>query len=252
MLCISGCPQPEPDPVQNPLEGIKITDLASLYPEDVPPQIMFQVFSFEMPAENCYLLQEIFGGLYQRSINFADYQMFQANAILTGFGLPAMWDRIAQKLTQGRAQRMMANALIIFDETGEDIAAVPINYEQTIFYNDAENNVVGRSLHDGALVWNIRARPISSVKGVAQVHIEPVFRRSADMAFSHLGEKTIAEDNEFAFAGFHLNMSAGEFVLLGPEKYQSDRITLSSLFFTVEKDEPAIRLYLIVCTGVSN
>ena len=252
VFCLCGCPEPQPEPVDDPLAGIKIADLASIYPEDVPPQITFQVFSFEMPAANSYLLEQIFGGLYQRPLHFADYEMFQANALLAGFGLPGMWERVGQKLIQGRAQRLMAGALIIFDETGEDIAAVPINYEQTIFYNDAQNNVVGRSLSDGALVWNIRARPISSVKGVAQVQIEPVFRRSVDMALIQLGEKIAPGDNEFAFAGFELNMSLGEFVLFGPSEYQSDQITLSSLFFTLQKDEPVIRLYLIVCTGVSN
>jgi hypothetical protein len=249
-LC--GCTEPQQEPLQDPLAGIKITDLASKNPEQIPPQTTFNVFLFEMPAENSYLIEQIFGGLYQRPIHFADYGMFEANALLAGFGRPGMWERIAQKLVQGKAEKVMMSALIIFDEIGEDIAAVPINSEQTIFYTDAENSVIGRSLSDGVLVWNIRSRPISSVRGVAQVQIEPVSRRSIDMVLARMGKKVSEDKNEFAFAGFELQMSMGDFVLLGPSEYQSDRITLSSLFFTVQRDKPVIRLYLIVCAGVGN
>jgi len=250
LLC--GCTEPQQEPLQDPWADIKITDLASMYPEQIPPEITFNVFLFEMPAENSYLLEQIFGGLYQRPIHFADYEMFEANALLAGFGRPGMWERLAQKLVRANAEKVMMAALIIFDEIGEDIAAVPVNSEQTIFYTDAENNVVGRSLSDGVLVWSIRSRPISSVRGVAQVQIEPVSRRSIDMVLARMGKKVSADKNEFAFAGFELQMSMGDFVLLGPGEYQSDRITLSSLFFTLQRDKPVIRLYLIVCAGVNN
>lgn len=252
VFCLCGCTEPQEEPVQDPLAGVTIADLAPMVTEQIPPQITFHVLLFEMPAENSYLLEEMFGGLYQRTLHFVDYGMFKANALLAGFGRADMWNRVAQKLIQGRAQKMIVGTLIIFDEIGEDIAAVPVSQEQTIFYTDAENNLVGHSLLDGVLVWNVRARPISSVGGVAQVNIEPVFRSSMDMLLAQMGKKNKPDTNEFAFAGFDLQMTIGDFVLLGPAEYQSDQITLSSLFFTPQRDEPVIRLYLIVCTGVGN
>ena len=252
VFCICGCNEPQQEPAPDPLAGITINDLAPTTPEQIPPQITFHVLLFEMPAENSYLIEQIFGGLYQRPIHFVDYGMFQANALLVGFGRTDMWNRVAQKLIQGKAEKMIVGTLIIFDEIGENIAAVPVSHEQTIFYTDAENNLVGHSLLDGFLVWNIRARPFGSVGGVAQVNIEPVFRSGMDILFARVGEKNKPDTNEFAFAGFDLQMTIGDFVILGPAEYQSDQITLSSLFFTPQKDEPVIRFYLIVCTGVGS
>jgi len=88
------------------------------------------------------------------------------------------------------------------------------------------------------------------------------------------------EGNEIVFdvAGFELTMSSGDFVLIGPSQYKQDDITLGSLFFTsrgdfafpipkqnekgeeipgrpaytLRKNVPLIRLFLIACTGVGD
>jgi hypothetical protein len=82
----------------------------------------------------------------------------------------------------------------------------------------------------------------------------------------------------FDFAGFELTMSSGDFVLLGPNQYKQNDITLGNLFFTsrgdfafpmprqdkranedpakpaytLRKDVPLIRLFLIACARVSD
>jgi hypothetical protein len=54
----------------------------------------------------------------------------------------------------------------------------------------------------------------------------------------------------FDSVGLELKMSPGDFLLLGPEKYVSDRMTLSSLFFTGSERRPVIRIFLFVCAGI--
>jgi hypothetical protein len=60
-------------------------------------------------------------------------------------------------------------------------------------------------------------------------------------------------------------MSPGDFVVLGPEKYLSDQTALGGLFFSnpqgsmfFSKTErkppqlkPAVRIFLLVCTGIN-
>jgi hypothetical protein len=251
-LC--GCPQSVQETEPDPLGGIKITDLEPTVPDEIPPQIIFHIYFFEMPAANASHLAQIFGGLYQQQLYFADYRTFEKNGLLAGFGRALMLPKVAKKMSEGEAKRVMMNAVMIFDDVGDDFAAVPINSGQTLFYTNADSNVTGVSFQDGSLVWNLRARPLGTVKGVANVQMEPVFRRNIDLTLARLGKKREKiEQNELGFAGFELNMSEEDFVLLGPSNYQSDKLTLSSLFFTGErKEEPVIRLYLIVCAEVSN
>jgi hypothetical protein len=76
-----------------------------------------------------------------------------------------------------------------------------------------------------------------------------------------------AKLREFPFtsAAFGLRMSPGDFVFLGPKKYVSDQTALGGLFFSKPKGslffgaterkeperKPAIRIFLLVCTGIN-
>ena len=71
---------------------------------------------------------------------------------------------------------------------------------------------------------------------------------------------------DFSSAGFGLKMSPGDFVVLGPDKYISDRSTLGGLFFSkpegslffdktkrkMPKHKPAVRVFVLVCTGIGD
>jgi hypothetical protein len=61
-------------------------------------------------------------------------------------------------------------------------------------------------------------------------------------------------------------MSPGDFVFLGPEKYIEDQTTLGGLFFNKPEgslffgatehkgpeQKPAVRVFLLVCTGIND
>ncbi len=260
------------------IEGIKIGDLSPASSIKLGPQIRFQVLTFEMPVANVPRPKDMFLGLLKSPLHFTDYKAFEANGFCAGFGRSEMWDEIAARLTQAGARNAGTSSLLVFDDKGDDIFFAALGTEQSVFYTTGEGKLVGVNLGAGRLGWQLKARPIPSLRGACEVKLEPVFKRLAGETISRLlGDK---QDSEISFdvAGFELTMSSGDFVLLGPIQYEQNDISLGSLFFqtqadfafpnpeqneeggtisdkrtyTLRKDVRLIRLFLVACTGVSD
>jgi hypothetical protein len=260
------------------IEGIKLGDLAPATAMELPSQITFQVYTFEVPAENAPLPKELLLGLIRSPLHFADYNAFEANGFGAGFGRDEMWDEIAARLTQIRAKNAGTSRLIVFDDKGDDVIFNTLAGERTVFFTTGEGKLVGVSLGGGYLGWRIKAKPIAKLRGAAQVQIQPVFKLPAGNTIARLLGREGENETVFDFAGFELTMSSGDFVLLGPNQYKQDDITLGNLFFTsrgdftfpiprqddraeedpakpaytLRKDVPLIRLFLIACTRVGD
>ena len=105
----------------------------------------------------------------------------------------------------------------------------------------------------------------------------PVFKDNYQPKLEKLVEGLKPRETVFGSAGFGLNMSNEDFILIGPGRYNSEQATLCNSFFTrignyvinepsqyksgsvtmtkqvtVKKDTPMIRLYMIVCVRVGN
>jgi len=260
------------------LGGIKIADLKPAEGMEFPAAINFQIFIFEAPAEKIPSPKEFFLGLIRKPLHFTDYNAFEANDFLAGFGRNEMWDEIASRLARAGARNAGTNRLIVFDDRGDDVIFTTLGVEQSVFYTTGDGKLAGASLGGGQLAWRIKARPIPRLRGASEVEIQPVFRRQVDNTIGRLLGREKRDEIVFDFAGFELTMSSGDFVLLGPSQYKKDDITLSSLFFTsrgnfafpkprqnekgeeipgkpvytLQKDVPLVRFFLIACTRVGD
>jgi hypothetical protein len=257
----AGCGQQRTKPPGPAIEGIKVGDLEPTTQTQLPPQINFQVLAFEVPAENMPSPKPLFLGLIRKPLHFADYKAFEANGFFAGFGRGEMWDEIAARLTQAGARNAGTNRLIVFDDKGDDIIFTTLGVEQTVFYTTGQGKLAGASLGGGQLAWRIKAKPIPRLRGGCEVKLQPVFKRPMGNTVARL-----------------LGREETDFVLIGPSQYKEDDITLSSLFFTsrgdfafpitrrneraeeipgkptytLRKDVPLIRLFLIACTRVGD
>jgi hypothetical protein len=278
VILTGGCKEPRTRPAQVPLEGIKLADLKPAEGMELPAAINFQIFIFEVPAEKIPSPKELFSGLIRKPLHFADYNAFEANGFLAGFGRNEMWDEIAGGLARAGARNAGTNRLMVFDDRGDDVIFTTLGAEQNVFYRTGEGKLAGASLGGGQLAWRIKAQPNPRLRGTSEVEIQPVFRRPVDNTIARLVGREEKDEIVFDFAGFELTMSSGDFVLLGPSEYKEGDITLSSLFFTsrgnfafpaprqdekgeeipgkpvytLQKDVPLVRLYLIVCTRVGD
>jgi hypothetical protein len=280
VILTGGCKEPQTRSAQIPLEGIKLADLEPTTGTfgELGPQINFRVYIFEIPAERLSSPKELFLGLLRKPLHFANRTAFEANGFFVGFGRNEMWDEIAGRLQQLGARNAGTSLLIVFDDKGDDIILKAVDTERPIFYTNSAGKLAGVTLGDGRCALRIKAKPATGRRGTAEVDIQPIFKRSVDTSIARLLGTESKEEIVFDFAGFDLTMSRGDFVLVGPSRYEEDEISLSNLFFaarrdfafavpkqnekgqeapgqpryTLGKNVPLIRLCLIACTGVGD
>jgi len=255
-------------------EQVKIGDLAPSHSGKGPSDqslkaINFNIYVFELPAEKVTALDDVWQMLYRHPLRFNDYTAFVANSFSVGFGEIKMWNRIGGLLDAAGAKRAPSVSLFLSDGRADDLAVARIYREQTISYASVGGSMVGATVGPGRLVLRIRAKKIPGARGVCYVEVHPVFSPPMRSFVPELATRAKAGELVFASAGFGLNMSPGDFFLLGPGEYISDQVSLSSLFFskpegslfypklegrsTLGKPErkPAIRIFMVLCTSIN-
>ena len=277
-IWLTACEQPKRSTAQTALSGIKISDIAPTFSDRLGPEIVFQIFTFEFPAQRVLELERFFENLRLQPLSFANYKAFKANGFSAGFGRGREWNLVAEQLRRTEARETLSNTLIVFDNTGDAIGAVWVDAGQTIFYFGEDGSVGGLSPGMGRLILQLKAEPLPEVRAVAKVVIQPVFRQGMEESLNRLAGIEKIDEKVFSFARFSLKMSDGDFILLGPSEYKKDKTLLSSLFFArrgnfvvrkkppqqekpdvsaednyvLQRNIPLVRMYLIVCMKVGD
>ena len=247
-----GCDEPQRRRSKVPLEGVKITDLIPATRTPVPPQIQFQILTYELPARNAPLLEGLFDELETKPLNFARRPAFSANGFSAGFGNSQIWGKVAERLDYASAVKRSMRSLIVFDDRGDEIIVAPLYEEQSLFYANAAGHLTGTRLGNGRLLWNMRSWPHGQQRGVTEVEFQCLYRPQVQTAVGRLMGREKAGEIAFEFTNFNLRMSGGDFVILGPLGYNPDEITLSSLLFSSPGPDAMVRVYMILCKRVSN
>lgn len=238
-------------------EQVKIGNLAPAHNAERPAArrlktINFNVYIFDLPAENVGALEAVWQSLHTKPLQFNDYEAFGANSFSAGFGQLPIWNEIADLLRAAGAKKAETITLLLSDGRADNIAIAGLAGEQTIFYISTAGSMEGVTVEPGALALRIKAEKIPSERGVCNVHIVPVSSPLIKTPF--LQPNADAKSGEFHFtsAGFRLKISPGEFFLLGPQKYISNQITLGGLLFSKPGRKPAVRIFLFICTGIND
>ena len=245
-------------------QQVKITDLSPLHSvKETETQLLktinFNIYTFEIPAENITVMDSIWEMLYTEPIQFNNYDTFIANSFLVGFGQIQMWNKIADLLRKGNGRKTEVTSLISTDGQSNDVIVSQLQDEHTIFYVSTEGVMEGVAIGPGQLSLRIKARKIAGRRGICRVEVTPVFVSPTLEVIPQLDNNAKSGDFAFASVGFKVNMSPGDFVLIGSRKYHSHQITLDSLFFSTplsainkasSESKPIISLYLIICTDI--
>lgn len=266
-LLLTSCSAPEKsEPIW---QQVKIGDIAPSRQTKRPVSqllktINFDVYIFEIPAENISTLAEVWKILHTKPLRFNDYNAFKANSFSVGFGRGQMWNEIRNLLSAAGAAKAKTVSLLLLNGQANELAVARVPSEQTIFYRSTDAAMEGATIGPGKLALRMKAEKIPGSRGVCNVAAQPVFSPSITSSIPQLAAREKAGNFPFESVGFQLKMSPGDFVFLGPQKYISGQITLSSLFFSkpegslffskTERKPPerkhAVRIFLIVCTGV--
>lgn len=266
-LLLAGCNGEEEVPIW---EQVKIKDLAPI-DKNIQPDaqqlktINFNVYIFEIPADEISAMDKVWPMLYTQPLRFNTPDAFSENSFKVGFGQIPMWNRVASTLRSMNGIEAGTISLLIPDGQSNDVAIAALNEEQTVFYISNKGTMEGATFGRGGLGLRVQADKIPGSRGVCTVRVVPVFSPPIRSRIPLLSGGEATREFLFESAGFRLNISPGDFVLLGPEKYESGQTTLSSLLFSkpegslffneLERKPPehktAVRLFLIVCTSIN-
>jgi hypothetical protein len=266
VFSFSGCTKPEPEiPVW---EKVKIGDLA---PQDggktqqaeLLKMTRLDVHIFEIPADNIDEIDMIRKKLFIRPLQLKDYEAFSANSFLVRFGQVDLWRQTNDWLLGAEGRNLANVSLMLADGEAQTITITGLDRPQPIYYTAADGSKKGANVGPGIFGLRVNADKIPGSRGVCNLVAYPVFSPPMQGAIPQL--KAVGKSREFPFtcAAFGLKMSPGDFVFLAPKEYISDQTALGGLFFSNPRGglffsktkspeyKPAVRIFLLVCTGIN-
>jgi hypothetical protein len=266
VFCLSGCAEPEPElPVW---ETVKIGDLA---PQDggksqkveLLKMTKLEVHIFEIPADNIDTIDKIRKRLFVRPLKLKDYEAFNANSFMVRFGQVDILQETNNWLLEAEGRNISNVSLMLADGEAQTIAITGLDRPQTIYYTAANGSREGANVGPGIFGLRVNADKIPGSRGVCDLVAYPVFSPPGQSAIPQLKELGKLREFPFTVAAFGLKMSPGDFVFLAPNEYVSDQTELGGLFFSNPRGglffsktkapeyKPAVRIFLLVCTGIN-
>jgi hypothetical protein len=249
-------------------EQVKVGDIApsdNLQSASTSLQtINFDVYVFEIPDENVSKLKKIWGMLYSKPLRFTNPEVFNANLFCVRFGQIQIWNQVRDMLVLLNAQKIVTISVMLISGQTSDIAVTGLNESQSVSYIFTDGSRQKATIGPGIVVLRLKAEKIPDMRGRCKLIANPVFTLPISGTIPTLAARTKAREFYFNSVAFALEMSPGDFVILGPKKYTSDVTTLSGLFFNNPKgrlffDEyelktperkSTVRIFLIVCTNI--
>ena len=271
-LMQAGCKEPKQEPVW---DDVKIGDLAGHDPNESPEAnllrtIDINVLVYEIPAENIDKLTKISNQLFVRPLRLTNYPAFSDNSFFVRFGPgDSPDDLLSETLSKLRAaggQKATNVSIMLSSGQSETFIITGIDGPRTVYFIGQSGEKEGARIGPGIIGLRIRTDKIEGVSGVCKVVVYPVFSPLIQSAVPKLDERAKLREFQFNAAAFGLNMSPGDFVLFGPEEFLGDRATLGFLLFSNPRGsmflsegenklpelKPAVRVYLFVCTRISD
>ena len=264
---LMGC---TPAEKQKPIwEKVKIGDIAPTQTDKLPVKplktINFDAHIFEIPAENVGKLKDIWQTLYTKPLRFNNYNAFKANLFSVHYGQSEMWNKTLDSLRAAGGQRIVKVSLLLSDSQYGGLAVTGLDSQRNISYVSSDGSREAASIGPGVVALRIEAQKIPASRGVCNVVAYPVFSPPIRTSIPQLAAQAKLREFSFSCAGFGLKMGQGDFVVLGPEKYLSDQTELGGLFFSnlegrmffseaerkLPQRKPAVRIFLLVCTGIN-
>ncbi len=265
----TGC-TPPPAPDKTVTEGIKIGELAPK--NSTPRQAQFLVAAsidvhvFDLPARNVERLTDLWEALSTKSVWMTSYEAFRRNNFRVRSGKVGAWRQILDLLTQAGAQRVGTATLMVNDRDSTDWPLINMPAAGPITFFDENSLEQSAPLASGQLVLRLRAEPVPGLRGVRKLVVYPAYNPPLSSAIPELQKKL--KENEVAFhaAAFAAQMGPGDLVVLAPNEYTGERLSLGGLFFNkavpvtfldpasseLPKKEPAVRVLILVCAGVKD
>jgi len=265
IFLLSGCKSKPEVPVW---EKVKIGDLtprdgSKTQQAELLKVTRLDVHIFEIPANNISEIDKIRKKLFIRPLQLQNYESFSANSFMVRFGQVDLWRQTNDWLLSAEGRNIVNVSLMLADGEAQTITISGLDRPQLVYYTATDGQRKTANVGPGIFGLRVNANKIPGSRGVCNLVAYPAFTPSTQGAIPQL--KAIRQLREFPFtcAAFGLKMSPGDFVFLAPKEYIEDQTTLGGLFFSNPQGglffsktkspeyKPAVRIYLLVCTGIN-
>ncbi len=250
-------------------EQVKIGDLA---PRDklAAPQlfstIVMDVQIMDLPADNVEKLDDLWSILSSNPVKLTSYNAFTENSFRLRYGRTDAWPKIQSLLAEAGVQKAETVSIVLPANDKSDLAVADLPVAREITY--VGNNLTKQTarVEPGVLTLRLRAEPIPWARGVNKIIGYPTCMIPMTSAITPLQEKVRRKEFYFVPAAFAVEMSPGDLVVLGPDKYTGERQTLGGLFFNKPEGalffnpakrappevKPAVRIYILICMAIND
>jgi hypothetical protein len=266
VFCLSGCTKPEPElPIweQVKIGEIVPSEAGKTQQMELLKMTRLDVHIFEIPADNIAEIDKIRKKLFIKPLQLKNYEAFNANSFLVRFGQVDLWRQTNDWLLGAEGRNIIKISLMLADGEAQNIAITGLDHPQPIYFTGADGSISGANLGPGIFGLRIKAEKVPGSMGVCDLVAYPVFSPPTKSAIPQLDAIGKLREFPFTSVAFGLKMSPGDFVLLAPKEYVGDQTSLGGLFFSNPRGglffsktkspeyKPAVRIFLLVCTGIN-
>jgi len=250
LLLLAGCSAK--DKTEPPITDIRLGDLAPINPT-VPARpvqtVLFDFYSLQLPQRNIAALSDIWPTLYTKPVRLTDPDAFAANSFQLVFGEVQMWQQTATLLESAGGRCTDKLRLVLDCGQIDDLVIAAVSQSTDISYLTSSLSIESISAPPGQLLLKVQVLPVAEARGLCNLNARPVF--VPDRSPTPDKNVTAPQDVSFDALGFSVQMSPGDFLLMGPSTRPSGTDSLGSLFFTTA-EHTQIRLHAIFCSGITD
>jgi hypothetical protein len=219
----------------------------------------------DLPAEDVEKLDKVWEALSAKPIRMNSYNAFSKNSFRVKFTRIEEWPQIQRLLTEAGAQKSAGISMALADNTTSDLPVADVPVKRAISFYDTNLSEETVSVGPGILALRLTCEPIPWARGVRKVIAYPAFTLPMKSTIKEFEWSAQKQDFMFASAAFAAQMGPGDVLVLGPEKYTGEQMSLGGLFFNKPvgslffnpatrkppTHKPAVRIYILLCTNVS-
>ena len=247
ILCgalLAGCAEPS---LKDGLNGVKFTDIRPMYKEglidaqdDFAAEIVF--LTVDVPLNNFAMADDLWDIIRDDGLVLANSDAFRANGWLAGFGGKGKWQNFQNFFRQAGCRKAGTTVMMVTPSQPDYVYVSKLSAKTEIFYYAGKSLVESVSVGAGKTGFKFELEKVPGARGLAGLSITPFYET----------DLPVIQKNQVLFKPmkFDVDLSQGEFVLLGPVLYDFQTSRLSGLFFNQPGVVPSVKIYLITCRRI--
>ena len=230
------------------IQGLKLADLQAEESEKTESLLSFSVLSYVLDANSLDTMESVIDILSDRDVRYDNAEAFGANGFVARKGEHRQGAQFAQKLRSIGAVRLSQSNLSIPSGVDESFYGVDITESMSIIYSTSQTGLGGTTLQRGKLGWILSAQADPLVRGLVHLTLGPAFWEKGIRDLRILEGKDPYQYRTFDVGRVHIQLEAGQFLLLGSDRSAGGQDTLNSLLFELP-EQNKVRFFVIIFGG---